>query len=115
MYASTRVRFYRACMLRVRLAWRAFQHAKTLLGWRMVYINEYFTREVMMKSHHSYLFAKKLFTGRLPVCLPIRTFLNTGDVKSCRLGRPSGSVTLFEHEAVYSDGVYSSNTSNTAT
>ncbi len=29
------------------------------------YINEYFTREVMMKSHHSYLFARKLFTGRL--------------------------------------------------
>ncbi len=29
------------------------------------YINEYFTREVMMKSHHSYLFAQKLFTGRL--------------------------------------------------
>ncbi len=57
------------------------------------YINEYFTREVMMKSHHSYLFAQKPFTYRT-----IRTFLNTGDVKSYRLGRPSRSVTLFEHE-----------------
>ena len=47
----------------------------------------------MMKSHHSYLFAQKLFTYRT-----IRTFLNTGDVKSYRLGRPSRSVTLFEHE-----------------
>ena len=28
----------------------------------------------------------------------IRTFLNTGDVKPCRLGRPTGSITLFPHE-----------------
>ncbi len=63
IYASTRVfAVYHACKLRVRLAWRVFQHAKTLLGpiydgeW---HINEYFTREVMMKSHHSYLFAHK--------------------------------------------------------
>ena len=45
-----------------------------------------------MKSHHSCLFAPKT------VYRTIRTFLNTGDVKPCRLGRPFGSVTLFEHE-----------------
>ncbi len=28
----------------------------------------------------------------------IRTFLNTGDVKACRLVRPTGSITLFQYE-----------------
>ncbi len=69
MYASTRVRFYRACKLHIRLVWQAFQHANLDPTWTIYdgewYINEYFTRKVMMKSHHSYLFAQKLFTGRL--------------------------------------------------
>ena len=28
----------------------------------------------------------------------IRTFLNTGDVKACRLVRPTGSITLFPYK-----------------
>ena len=40
----------------------------------------------------------QLFVCPKAVYRTIRTFLNTGDVKPCRLGRPSGSVTLFEHE-----------------
>ncbi len=90
MYASTRVRFYRACKLRVRLAWRAFQHAKTLLG-RFTMENGISTNILPEKL---FVYPKTVYlTGRL-----YRTFLNTGDVKSCRLGRPSGSVSLFEHE-----------------
>ena len=42
--------------------------------------------------------ASQLFVCPKTVYRTIRTFLNTGDVKPCRLGRPSGSVTLFEHE-----------------
>ena len=40
----------------------------------------------------------QLFVSSKTVYRTIRTFLNTGDVKPCRLGRPSESVTLFEHE-----------------
>ncbi len=39
------------------------------------------------KSYHE--IASQLF---------IRTFLNTGDVKACRLVRPTGSITLFPYE-----------------
>ena len=42
--------------------------------------------------------ASQLFVCLKTVYRTIRTFLNMGDVKPCRLGRPSGSVTLFEHE-----------------
>ena len=42
--------------------------------------------------------ASQLFVCPKTVYLTIRTFLNTGDVKPCRLGRPFGSVTLFERE-----------------
>ena len=42
--------------------------------------------------------ASQLFVCPKTVYRTIRTFLNTGDVKPCRLGRPFGSVTLFELE-----------------
>ena len=42
--------------------------------------------------------ASQLFVSPKAVYRTIRTFLNTGDVKPCRLGRPSGSATLFEHK-----------------
>ena len=98
-----------SCKLRARLAWRAFQQCKdptrTIYDWEW-YINDYFTKEATMKSHHSCLFAQKLFTG----------LLELWTWKPCRLGRPFGSVTLFEHAwRIYFNGMYSSNTSNTAT
>ena len=43
--------------------------------------------------------ALQLFVSPKTVHKTIRTFLNTaGDVKSYRLGRPTGSITLFPHE-----------------
>ena len=42
--------------------------------------------------------ALQLFVSPKTVYRTISTFLNTGDVKPCRLGRPTGSITLFPHE-----------------
>ena len=55
------------------------------------FIQDYFIKGGIKKHHHSYLFAQKLCTGRI-------TFLNSGDVKPYRLGRPTGSASLFNHE-----------------
>ncbi len=89
MYASTRVRFYRACKLRV-LSNMPRPYSDDL-RWRMVYQRVFYQR-----SYDE--IASQLFVCPKTVYRTIRTFLNTGNVKSCRLGRPSGSVTLFEHE-----------------
>ena len=70
------------------------------LRWRMVYQRLFYQRR--------YLFARKLCTGRI-------TFLNSGDVKPYRLGRPTGSASLFDHEGSIHNGLYSSNNSDTAT
>ena len=58
---------------------------------RMVYQRLFYQR-----SYHEIV--SQLFVCPKTAYRTIRTFLNTGDVKPCRLGRPSGSVTLFEHE-----------------
>jgi transposase len=42
--------------------------------------------------------ALQLFVSSRTVYRTVSTFMNTGDVKPCRLGRPSGSITLFPHE-----------------
>ena len=42
--------------------------------------------------------ALQLFVSPKTVYRTITTFLNPGDVKPCRLGRPTGSITLFPHE-----------------
>ena len=42
--------------------------------------------------------ASQLFVSPRTVLRTVRTFLNTGDVKPCRLGRPTGRITLFPHE-----------------
>ena len=46
------------------------------------FIKDYFIKGGIKKYHHSYLFAQKLCTGRI-------AFLNSGDVKPYRLGRPT--------------------------
>ncbi len=61
------------------------------LRWRMVYQRIFYQR-----SYDE--IASQLFICPKTVYQTIRTSLNTGNVKPCRLGRPSGSVTLFEHE-----------------
>ena len=61
------------------------------LRWGMVHQRIFYQR-----SYHE--IASQFFVCPKTVYQTIRTFLNTGDVKPCRLGRPSGSVTLFEHE-----------------
>ena len=40
----------------------------------------------------------QLFVSPRTVLRTVRTFLHTGDVKPCRIGRPTGSTTLFPHE-----------------
>ena len=42
--------------------------------------------------------ALQLFVSSKALYRTISTFLITGDVKPCRLGRPIGSITLFPHE-----------------
>ena len=61
------------------------------LRWRMVYQKLFFEKSYE-KVHCNYLLVQRLCIGRLA------RFLNTGDVKPCRLGRPTGSITLFPHE-----------------
>ena len=88
------------CDFTLRVSWRSISVASfpTMprpyladLRWRMVY-----QRLFYQKSFDE--IASQLFVCPKTVYRTIRTFLNTGDVKPCRLGRPSGSVTLFEHE-----------------
>ncbi len=42
--------------------------------------------------------ATQLFVCPKTVYRTLSTFWNTGDVKPCRMGRPTGSVSLFPHE-----------------
>ncbi len=42
--------------------------------------------------------ASQLFVSPRTVLKRIRTFLNTGDVKACCLGRPTASISLFPYE-----------------
>ena len=78
------------------------------LRWRMVYQMLFYE-----KSYEE--IALQLFVCPKTVYRTIRTFLNTGDVKPCRLGRPTGSITLFPHERVHYHGLLASHASNTAT
>ena len=61
------------------------------LRWRMVYQRFFYQR-----SYEE--IASQLFVCRKTVYRTINTFLNSGDVKPYRLGRPTGSVSLFDHE-----------------
>jgi hypothetical protein len=72
------------------------------LQWRMVYQRLFYQR-----SYEE--IASQLFVCPKTVYRKINTFLNAGDVKPDCLGRPTGKVTLFDH-----NGLYTSNTSNTA-
>ncbi len=61
------------------------------LRWRMIYQRLFYER-----SYEE--IASQLFVCPKTVYRTIRKFLNTSDVKSSPLGRPTGSVTLFPHE-----------------
>ena len=78
------------------------------LCWRMVYQRLFYQRRY------------KEIASQLFVCPKIVyrtiTFLNSGDVKPIRLnGRPTRSASIFDHEESIHNGLYSLNTSDTAT
>ena len=76
------------------------------LRWRMVYQRLFYQRRYKE-------IASQLFVCPKTVYRTI-TFLNSGDVKPYRLGRPTGSASLFDHEeSIRHNGLYSSNTSDT--
>ena len=77
------------------------------LRWRMVYQRLFYQRRYKE-------IASQLFVCPKTVYRTI-TFLNSGDVKPYRLGRPTGSASLFDHEGSIHNGLYSSNPSDTAT
>ena len=77
------------------------------LRWRMVYQRLFYQRRYKE-------IASQLFVCPKTVYRTI-TFLNSGDVKPYRLGRPTGSTSLFDHEGSIHNGLYSSNPSDTAT
>ena len=54
------------------------------------------TKTFFKKSYEE--IALQLFVSPKHVYWTISTFLNTRDVKPCRLGRQTGSITLFPHE-----------------
>ena len=71
-----------------------FENAETIFGylrWRMIFQRLFYGR-----SYEE--IALQLFVSSRTVYRTVSTFMNTGDVKPCRLGRPSGSITLFPHE-----------------
>ena len=76
------------------------------LRWRMVYQRLFYQRKYKE-------IASQLFVCPKTVYRTI-TFLNSGDVKPYRLGRPTGSASLFDHEESIHNGLYSSNASDTA-
>ena len=61
------------------------------LRWRMV-----FQHKLYQRTYEN--IASDLFVCRKTVQRTCRTFYNTGDVRACRVGRPTGSTTLFPHE-----------------
>ena len=60
------------------------------LRWRMVYQRIFYER-----SYDE--IGSQLFVCPKTVYRTVSTFLTTGDVKPCCLGRPNGSTTLFPH------------------
>ena len=114
IYAATR-RFYHACSLRVRLALKlkpvcsiyctqCRDHIYSAhLRWRMVYQRLFYQRRY------------KEIASQLFVCPKTVSFLNSGDVKPYRLGRPTGRASSFDHEESIHNGLYSSNASDAAT
>ena len=67
---------------------KAFSDA---LRWRIIYQRLFYA-----KSYKE--IASQLFVSPRTVLRTVRTFLHTGDVKTCRIGRPTGSTTLLPHE-----------------
>ena len=61
------------------------------LRWRMIYQRLFYA-----KTYKE--IASQLFVSARTVVRTFRTFVQTGDVKPCRLGRPTGSITLTPHE-----------------
>ena len=61
------------------------------LRWRIIYQRLFYA-----KSYKE--IASQLFVSPRTVLRTFRTFLHTGDVEPCRIGRPTGSTTLFPHE-----------------
>ena len=76
------------------------------LRWRMVYRRLFYQRRYKE-------IASQLFVCPKTVYRTI-TFLNSDDVKPYRLGRPTGSASLFYHKESIHIGLYSSSTSDTA-
>ena len=77
------------------------------LRWRMVYQRLFYQRRYKE-------IASQLFVCPKTVYRTI-TFLNSGDVKPYRLGWPTGSASLLDHEGSIHNGLCSSNPSDTAT
>ena len=61
------------------------------LRWRMIFQRLFYERSYAE-------IASQLFVCPETVRRTVSNFLNTGDVKPCNIGRPSGSVTLIPHE-----------------
>ena len=77
------------------LAWRIFSKMPRPysddLRWRMIYQRIFYQRSYVE-------IASQLFVCPKTVYRTVRTFMHTGDVKHCRLGRPTSSITLCPHE-----------------
>ncbi len=61
-----------------------------------VEISRFDVLPLLAKSYNE--IASQLFVSPRTVLKRVRTFLNTGDVKTCRLGRPTASISLFPYE-----------------
>ena len=61
------------------------------LRWRMIFQRLFYERSFAE-------IASQLFVCPETVRRTVSTFLNTGDVKPCNIGRPTGSVSLIPHE-----------------
>ena len=77
------------------------------LRWRMVYQRLFYQRRYKEIASQLFVFPKTVYQTGI-------TFLNSDDVKPYRLGRPTGSASLFDHEGSIYNGLYSSNPSDTA-
>ena len=77
------------------------------LRWRMIYQRLFYRRKYKK-------IVSQLFVCPKTVYRTI-TFLNSGDVTPYRLGRSTGSASLLDREESVHNGLYSSNTSDTAT
>ena len=87
--ASTRVEFF--VFIARRQLFKMPKPYSDDLRWRMIYNRVFYAR-----SYEE--IATLLFVSPRTVYRTVRTFLYTGDVKPCHLGRPSDSTTLFPHE-----------------